>query len=594
MSFTILPRLHFKGRFETDVCTANNDDIVTAIDQVNVAVQFGANGVPDTDAEFIAWMREEAVDDAGNGRGVPRASWNYYGGNSCGFLDCKIVAADLGNGLLTSAAADPSIGASVILGRNPDQGQTGVMVDLNPEGTWGTQIFADLFQVVSGAVRLEGPPTIAASRWLHFGRNVAERGFTGAAATWQSCLPANKIELSQGASGALLELFNVARAHRGLVVRYCTYHLSPVIPRQDILQHFNQGLSPVNPAQGIVVGSIGVWEDGDYASMPNGRLLLPRGSFSWDHGPMTFGPATIGIDQARGKAVLDLITMVPEVSSTGAKVPAGAATLLAFPDGAGAPVSLGQFPYDQATYETGGGLVEMSLTPQQVAAANSGTLAIRFGISGSSTLLRESVLAVDTDDRNIYLEQDASRQITVRVKKRGASPGEPITLSLAQYLDPTGKSETGPIAEADLAVSHPNTVTTDAHGIATFTITARTPMLGAIHAVVNGDTSSASPTSGCIINFRIFPADDYSSIPDADLTFAFIYQEVLRYYHVLYPAMTRRFSLADEQQVVESADAILARINPANWHRWGFMPRTREMSAGKRELLTRWLNKVLA
>jgi len=153
-------------------------------------VQFGTGGVPNTDAEFIAWMRKEAVDDAGNGRSVPRASWNYYGNNSCGFLDCKIVSADLGNGLVTSAAGDPSIGGDVILGSDPEKQQTGIMVDLNPEGTWGTQIFADLFQVVSGTVRLQVPRPLLCHdgcttgvTWLH------HAALQVPAATWQSSIP---------------------------------------------------------------------------------------------------------------------------------------------------------------------------------------------------------------------------------------------------------------------------------------------------------------------------------------------------------------------------------------------------------------------
>ncbi len=160
--------------------------------------------------------------------------------------------------------------------------------------------------------------------------------------------------------------------------------------------------------------------------------------------------------------MLDVVTVLPEVSQTGAKVPAGAAILLSVPEGARAPVSLGDFPYDQSTYETGGGLVEISPTPEQIAIANSGTLAIRFGMSGSSILLRESVLVVDTDDRNVYLEQSASRKVSVSVsvRKRGLPPGESVVLRLAEYFDPTGKLETGPIPQTDRPISHPDTEAT--------------------------------------------------------------------------------------------------------------------------------------
>jgi len=148
---------------------------------------------------------------------------------------------------------------------------------------------------------------------------------------------------------------------------------------------------------------------------------------------MTFGPATIGIDQARGKAVLDLITMVPEVNLDGAKVPP--VPLLCGPfRRRGSARILGTVPYDQSTYETGGGVVEISLTPEQVEQpiperwpSASPVLAAASSCASQSSRWTP-MTAMSTLSRT-------HPAITVRVKKRGGPPGEPITLSLAQYLD---------------------------------------------------------------------------------------------------------------------------------------------------------------
>jgi len=96
---------------------------------------------------------------------------------------------------------------------------------------------------------------------------------------------------------------------------------------------------------------------------------------------------------------------------------------------------------------------------------------------------------------------------------------------------------------------------------------------------VNGDTSSVSRHRGASSTSVSSLPNDYSSIPDKDLTFAFIYQEVLRYYHVLYPAMRAVFSLADEHEVTKRADAI-RNDRSKDLAKWSHMPRTREMSAG--------------
>jgi hypothetical protein len=91
----------------------------------------------------------------------------------------------------------------------------------------------------------------------------------------------------------------------------------------------------------------------------------------------------------------------------------------------------------------------------------------------------------------------------------------------------------------------------------------------------------------------VLPKDDYSSISDGDLTFAFVYQEVLRYYHLTYPAMSKVFLLNDEATVTSQAAAILHVIAKDSWPRYGYMPRTRELSDGKRTLLERWCRKVI-
>jgi hypothetical protein len=578
MSFAILPRLHFKGRFETDVCTANNDDVVRPIDPVSVAVRFGINGVPSTDDAFVQWMR--------GGTGRPRASWNYYGGNSCKFVDCRIVSVDRGSGLVTNAEEDQSIGGSVILGENSSS-RTGIMVDLNPEGTWGTLIFANRMQVVAGGVTLKGRPTVAASRWLG-GRNTTVGGFTGAAATWQACIPNTDLTISPGATGALADLFVAAMSHRGVCIRYCTYLVDVSIEPDVLLARFTQGESPKNPAVGVLVGSMGVWEEGDYASMPNGRLLVQQRAITWNHGDVNFGAATVAVDEVRQKAVVDLITAVPEIDATGTKLPSGNAELVIIPDNGDPPVALGNIPYDQPHYELGGGLVEVALAAEDLALLASGALGIAFD---GDIALQEDVIAVDTDDRNLYFDQGEERTVTIRVLERGKKPTAPVTLRVVQRFNPE-KAISAPIPAAARALEHPDTITTDGDGIARLTLRSRAPMLGFLSCFVDGQPDNPSPSAGCLINFRIFPADDYDNVPDADLDFSLIYDQVLRYYHVIYPAMARIFPLNDEQTIIDNAEGIRERMNPELLGDWGYMPRTREMSAGKRKLLLRWLAKV--
>ena len=52
--------------------------------------------------------------------------------------------------------------------------------------------------------------------------------------------------------------------------------------------------------------------------------------------------------------------------------------------------------------------------------------------------------------------------------------------------------------------------------------------------------------------------------------------------------MSRHIDWSNEERVRENVDGILARISKEGWHSYGYMPRTRELSDGKRKLLQRW------
>ncbi len=57
--------------------------------------------------------------------------------------------------------------------------------------------------------------------------------------------------------------------------------------------------------------------------------------------------------------------------------------------------------------------------------------------------------------------------------------------------------------------------------------------------------------------------------------------------------MGQVLDLSDEQVVTAAAETLLRRTEPGDWQRTRYMPRTRDLSAGKRRLLERWCRKVL-
>ncbi len=96
---------------------------------------------------------------------------------------------------------------------------------------------------------------------------------------------------------------------------------------------------------------------------------------------------------------------------------------------------------------------------------------------------------------------------------------------------------------------------------------------------------------------RILPFDDYSQVPDATINnWSYIYSEVFGFYSVLYPVMSKVIPWGptgapnNPAEVKQFASQILALTDFNMWNTTIYMPITRDLSGGKRELLRRWCN----
>lgn len=98
------------------------------------------------------------------------------------------------------------------------------------------------------------------------------------------------------------------------------------------------------------------------------------------------------------------------------------------------------------------------------------------------------------------------------------------------------------------------------------------------------------------VDFSQYYVDPQAKEPVGNdlLTFDVVYQNVLRTYYLLYPAMNQVFQLNSEKAVTEKATGILAYTELSLWMTSGYMPRTRDMSHSRRTLLRAWCRKVIA
>lgn len=682
MSYLIGPRINFKGAFKTNPCTANNDDVMVALDPVSQQLQLESLGMSDDEAR--EWLKQP-VTRQGNLQNelsqYTRAGWNYFGNHSTSFQNAQVTTVSSGSGPVQGT--EPLIGSSVyILGSRENTAPA--IVDQDPIGLTSTQIYIGGFQLGTAQVGLSARSDVRAySRWLAFNRVVGtytgEQNFVGLGAVWQFTLPLAALSF-QGADSspalAALQAALQAPDALGVTVRFTSFEVQPYLNTSQLSAQFQAGQAPQNPSFGFLVGTVGVWKKGEPMSEPPGRLLIPNvgpngGPLFPDRG-MTqakwYDPAsqqtqgflpgncTAQVDTARKVVALDLITLFPKA---GFRDPQGPPAGSSYPQGFDAarkqadvgPVELALLPpggtiaqarplgpidyglTDYSRYEDQGGIAEVYYASSGVSDADlaNGTLVIRGTASSSvnpgALLVSEVPVRVVSDDRAVYLRSSQEAQLTLHVTQRDQPPSQDTVLYLQEYHDiivlpsqsarpnqTISRASDQPEAAAQRIettmgqlvggaetlvprLDYPGVITVPA-GQSSVTVTVRANRPGPASLVFSTqqdmDLSNLGPWWGQVYfsNLRSYAQDDYSHVLDSELSWDFVYNEVLRTFYVLFPAMSLIFPLNKEDAVRNMAPQILQRIDESQFSSTAYMPITRSLSPGRVELLRRWLQKV--
>jgi hypothetical protein len=232
--------------------------------------------------------------------------------------------------------------------------------------------------------------------------------------------------------------------------------------------------------------------------------------------------------------------------------------------------------------------------------------------------LLQTPLVVETDQRGVYLDQGEQKTMTASVYQNGQPAGNGVQVLVAQYyeapLDPSNSFPYILVTQANqtkacltLNGQPVQTIVQVSNGQITFPIKSANPgtaMIGFFPFTGNtppqplpgGNNGFPGPqTTNYYAVIRCLGFDNaLLSLPDNQVTWKNTYEKVLQVYNLVYPEMSRIRDLSDLNVVKGMAEQILAATKyPANFEWTMFMPVTREMSAGKRNLLQRFCAKVL-
>ena len=598
MSVLSFPRLYFRGLVSWDPGLTNNSSRIYDAADVQLTLPPGV-----TFDTFRQWVFDN---DSGN--------WNYYGTHTCAFLPDKTLitggALNPSDGLVTT---DPIVGKPVQL--------QGKLVDLDPAGVFTSQIYFDNFSFGDAQAGARGERFHRMhSRWINFRRNFGGLPIAGnAAVVWQTVFPRDKLNIFNVANSELLKALDHSMSQdgaQGLMVRFCTYRtlyfqngiLNDIAqqPRTTAELHelYKQGLIFSNPAYSLVAGVMGVWKSGELASVPGGRYLAPGAAvkpINVAAGPVRLGPCVAELDRAGYVLSLDLNSTIPEIDMAVTKADYGPLTVAVRQGNVVETIAtIDPAAYARAAYENSAGIIDIPITDDQADKIEAGQLILQVQQDGQTvTALAETEFVAQADERDNYLNENLPRDVKLHVSHKGKAAPDGTPVLVVRY-DRTGR-------RLAVGIAPPEVLTTGADGRVDLNLTPQAPgfiNIGLLPFAANTPQPVIPEQLDIMAAFflcvRTLPFDDQlaAQTPDSQLTFKFVYENILRVYDLLNGVMSSPdigLSLSDESIWTTPATADLLKTVTAedSFEVFNHMPVTRELSAGKLNLLQRFCDLVI-
>ena len=576
-----------------------------------------------SDEVFIDWVQNIQTFDTLDGKETPQipAEWNYYGAMDSKTLPSTTVIGvqtdpgEVYNKEKTGVALTEVLGAELSF--------TGSFTDINSEGSPpATQFFiSEVTLTKEDKTLFSGQPSKGVGQWLNFYRNVNQTADAGAGAYVYHVILGDTCNLPGFDDPNIV----------GVVFRYylclALNARENQTPEAIVKLYNNKG---TNPKVLEIIGTIApLYEDEEIRSAPVGRLMISntpniktKTANNNGQGHVALAPAVL---QHRGNIIsADFVGTFPDNYQglgNNAKFNFGP-VMLVLTNGT-KTVEIGPIDYaDTAAGDERGWVFDFDISSNQDAQnllndSNAGFQLVQRRIG---EVLGETDYYFVTNQQAIYAEQfgsgkefvsqgpdEESARVWMYYRGKKVEPDSAPPVTVWQYrsipLEAPGDAvainpnyKPGQAIEVD--TRHPGNF------LFTFTVNDAPPQgypPTSYLAFQNPPfvTLSNSPQ----ISLRILPNEDFSeyySDPHADppvankhLTFEVVYEKVLRTYYLLYPAMNAIFPLNSKCSVIMNAQAILDRTEKSLWPSVGYMPRTRDLSESRRQLLRSWCTKVL-
>lgn len=582
MSYLNGPRINFWGGGSTNVDTANNEQYdenqqQPLVDLINTTVTDSM-----TDEQVINYLRSPA-----NSKGKPyfvKGGWNFYGDHQFAFMQNKVSSAGLPGAVSTT---DSLVNLPVYLlgsldpvsGDGPYGGP--VMVDLDPTSSVTTQIYAGGLMVGNPdkpALLIHGR-AVCHSRMLGLRYQgvkgpYATPGSINANGTFQLAFNRSDIISYDFSHPVLRQILDNPRT-QGIMVRFSMFQFFPGKDTETVQKNISENRNDANPSLGRIIGSIGPWYEGELASELSGRHLenkqLPGAQGVASYNPVLQMLSMDLVSALPGSAIRqngsdNTSPPEPNIDYGNIQVAAGSTTIASVPS----------LPENYYLY---GGIYDVAVGSGATELIQNNPLTLTSDTG--NLLIQEQPVRITSDQRNVYCDP-TSETITVRlgVSYLGGPVKQLTVLSLSNAAP-------GSLPDGDF-LQYPPVVTVPAgQSYVEFTIQTDAGKDGFSQLNI-----AANCSAGSFISFRKYPLHDFSAvIQSGNIPWSLVYNECLRFYYVLFPAMSKRIPLNDEATIQAVGGELLKRLSDAYRDTTLYMPLTRSMSPGKVALLRAFIEK---
>ena len=573
-------RINFWGGIQSNVCVANNtnspggDDILDLVSATIAGTK--------TDEEMISWMRKP-----GSNGSYTEGGWNYYGDHLLNYKNATVSSeGPAGNMVTTGGLAGQPVSLLGSIDPNTKQGPFfgPVMVDLDPTSGQTTQIFVGGLLIGT----MDDPKLLIRHDAVCFSHSLGVRvlkgeddapGSSKINGTFQVTFPSASVvhyDTNDTSLAAIIEDLNAT----GIVLRFSMFEMAPYMTTPELVADYAANTNSSNPSSGRIIGTLGAAYDGEPETCPPGRLL--QNSVGGASGFAELTDNYLSIDTV--SLMLKAKFRSDRKDFTG---PIGANIKF---DSLSVTTGANPISYDPQSedYYLYGGIIDVPIdaTQKEYLASNAiiitGSQIVPDSNKINTVAIMESALRIYSNDRNIYLEDIASASArTCIVSYLGGPLISDETFSIAsstpgQLPNPKYLDFPASVTAVKGSTSISYNVSDKAGSAAGYEAL----------TISSGDASY-------FVNFRKYPVNTYTDIPTGSIvTWDQVYEHVLRFFYVVFPAMSKRIPLNFEESIKSAGPQTLARTSDEYRNTTLYMPIVRSMTPSQIKLLTAYLNNT--